>query len=355
MPTPAQIVVLPPGGARLEVQEVLLSDPGPYEVLVRQYASGICHSQLDHIAGADPDQPLILGHESSGVVIQTGSQVRHVTAGDEVLITWIARDRSRVPNPVRISLYDGTETGTRNVFTWATHTLADEQFVVKVPSGLPGDLTSIIGCAIMTGSGAVLNTADPEPGSSVAVWGAGGVGLSAVAAARNVGASTVIAVDIAPEKLALAQRLGADMTLNALETNVVDEIRRVTIAGDGTSGVDYSIDCTGLSNNLRNSVEAVRPGVLGVRTGGSTILVGAIRGNFELPGMELINGQKSLVGCFGGGCHPDRDFPIFVNWFIEGRLDLEALVTNRYTLDEVSVGVDDLRSGRIAGRGIIEF
>jgi S-(hydroxymethyl)glutathione dehydrogenase / alcohol dehydrogenase len=354
MSTPARIVVLPAGASQLKVVDIDLPAPGPYEVLVEQFATGICHSQLDQMAATDPAKPLVLGHESSGVVRAVGERVEHVSVGDEVLITWVARNRERAPQPVRIPFRDGSEAVTRNVYTWATHALADEQYVVKIAKGLPGDLVSIVGCAIMTGAGAVINSAAPAAGTSAAVWGVGGIGLSAVAAARNVGASPVIAVDISDVKLQLASRMGADKVVNAAEVDPVAEIRRLT-ARDGVEGVDYSIDCTGLAGNLPKSVAATRSGVLGVGVGGSTILVGAIRGPFELPGMELINGQKRLIGCFGGECHPERDFPIFLDWFTEGRLDLDALVTDRYPLDEIAQGVEDLRSGRILGRAIVEF
>jgi S-(hydroxymethyl)glutathione dehydrogenase / alcohol dehydrogenase len=354
MSTTARVAVLPAGADQLEVVEVDLPDPGPYEVLVEQFATGICHSQLDQMAAADPAKPLVLGHESSGVVRAVGDLVEHVAIGDEVLITWVARNRERAPKPVRIPFRDGSEAVTRNVYTWATHALADEQYVVKIAKGLPGDLVSIVGCAVMTGAGAVINSAAPPAGATVAVWGVGGIGLSAVAAARNSGSSPVIAVDISDVKLQLASRMGADKLVNASEVDPVAEIRRLT-ARDDVAGVDYSIDCTGLAGNLPKSVAATRPGVLGVGAGGATILVGAIRTSFELPGMELINGQKRLIGCFGGECHPERDFPIFLDWFSEGRLDLGALVTDRYSLDEIAQGVADLRSGRIVGRAIVEF
>ena len=355
MVIPARIAVLPPGGATLDVRDILIPSPGPYEVIVQQHATGICHSQLDHLAGADPSRPLILGHESSGAVIATGENVDHVAVGDEVLVTWVPRNNSRLPRPVRIPFGDGTEATTRNVYTWATHALADEQYVVKIPKGLPGDLISIVGCAIMTGAGAVINSARASADRSVAVWGVGGVGLAAVAAARNSGASPVIAVDIADDKLALSYRMGAHAALNATQVDAIYEIRKLTTREDGTAGVDYSIDCTGLSSNLPKAVAATRSGVPGTSAGGVAVLVGAIRGSFELSGMELINGQKTLIGCFGGGCSPDRDFPLFLKWFAEGNLDLNALVTTRYSLDQVNEGVEDLRAGRIAGRGIIEL
>jgi S-(hydroxymethyl)glutathione dehydrogenase / alcohol dehydrogenase len=355
MSTTARVVVLPPGGRALEIQPVNIPDPGPFEVVVEQRATGICHSQIDHIASADPAKPLVLGHESAGIVVAAGDQVEHVGIGDNVLVTWLPRSSSRKAQPVRIPLGCGDWAVTRNVFTWGTHCVADEQYVVKAPKGLPADLVSIVGCAIMTGAGAVLNCAAVTAGKSAAVWGVGGVGLPAVAAARNLGASPVIAVDIDEGKLRLAKHMGADHVVNARETDAVAEIRRLTQTADGTDGVDYSIDCTGRADNLPKSLAAVRPGIPGQRPGGTSVLVGAIRTSFELPGMELINGQKRLAGCLGGACVPERDFPVFLDWFQAGRLDLAALVTDRYRLDQVNEGVEDLRRGRITGRAVIEL
>jgi S-(hydroxymethyl)glutathione dehydrogenase / alcohol dehydrogenase len=318
---------------------------------VEQRAIGICHSQLDHIAHADSTKPLVLGHESAGVVIAIGEGVEHLGAGDDVVLTWLPRSRERPPRPVRLTLANGQAVVTRNIYTWATHALADEQYVVKAPAGLSADLASIIGCAIMTGAGAVINCAKVQAGCSAAIWGTGGVGLAAVAAARNTGATPIIAVDIDEVKLQLAKRVGADHLVNATHADPVTELRRLTSTGDGLAGVAYSIDCTGQAGNLPKAVAAVRPGLPGGRPGGTAVLVGAIRGSFELPGMELINGQKRLAGCLGGACLPDRDFPVFFDWFGSGRLDLAALVTDRYSLDQVSQGVDDSdRSTCIAWR-----
>jgi S-(hydroxymethyl)glutathione dehydrogenase / alcohol dehydrogenase len=355
MSTKARIAVLPPGGQKLQIQSVRIPDPGPWEVLVEQRATGVCHSQLGHIAGADPTRPLVLGHESFGIVVATGVGVEHVEVGDEVFITWMPRSATRKPQPTRVPLENGDWAVTRNVFTWGTHCLADEQYVVKAPNGLPGDLASIIGCAVMTGAGAVVNSAEVQAGESVAIWGVGGVGLVAVAAARNVGASPVIAIDIDEAKLKLAMKLGADHAVNASVVDAVAQVRSLTRAPDGVEGVDYSLDCTGRADNLPKSLAAVVPGVPGANRGGTAVLVGVIRSSLEIGGMELVNGQKRLAGCLGGGCVPDRDFGTFVDWYRTGRLDLAALVTDRYTLDQVNEAVEDLRGGRILGRAVIEL
>jgi len=355
MSTEAQIVVLPAGGTTLEIQTVQIPDPGPFEVLVRQRATGVCHSQLGHIAAADPAQPLVLGHESYGTVVAVGDQVTHVVPGQDVFITWISRNAARKPNGVTIPFPDGSAATTRNVFTWGTYALADEQYVVAAPSDLPPDVASIIGCAVMTGAGAVLNSSPVAQGDTVAVWGVGGVGLVSVAAAKISGASRIVAVDIDERKLDFSRHFGADDVVNALTADAVSEIRRLAPRTDGVEGVDHSYDCTGRADNLAKSLAVVRPGVPGRNQGGSLVLVSVIRGSLEIPGMEMLNGQKHITGCLGGSGVPERDFPVYVDWYRSGRLDLDALVTNRYTLEQVNDAVADLRGGKILGRAVIEF
>jgi S-(hydroxymethyl)glutathione dehydrogenase/alcohol dehydrogenase len=355
MTTEARIVVLPPGGTTLEVQEVTLPSPQAFEVVVEQRATGVCHSQLGHIAHADPTQPLILGHESFGVVIAAGKDVEHVEVGDEVFVTWLPRVTSRSPHRSRIPLADGGWAVSKNVFTWGTHCLVDEQYVVKADPGFPPDIGSIIGCAVMTGAGAVVNSADVKAGDSVAVWGVGGVGLVAVAAARAVGAAPVIAIDIDQTKLSLAERMGAHHVIDVSQVDAVEAVRAVTAHADGTRGAEHSIDCTGLARNLRSSLAAARPGVPGGPSGGAAVLVGVIRDAVEFTGLDLLNGQKRIIGCLGGGCVPDRDFGTFVDWYRRDLLQLDPLITNRYELDDVNQAVDDLRHGRVVGRAVIEL
>ncbi|MBE0610159.1 MAG: alcohol dehydrogenase catalytic domain-containing protein, partial [Dehalococcoidia bacterium] len=197
MPTPARVVIVPQElGAPLTVESLQLPDPGPYQVVVKQFASGVCHSQL-HQIHRPRTAPAVLGHESTGVVLAKGREVRHVKEGDEVMVTWVARDgehATRRPGGVSLSLPGGAEAASTSVFTWADSTIADEQYVVKMPPGQKKDVTSIIGCAVMTGAGAVYHTAGVKKGQSVAIFGVGGVGLSAIAAAKVVEANPIIAV-----------------------------------------------------------------------------------------------------------------------------------------------------------------
>jgi S-(hydroxymethyl)glutathione dehydrogenase / alcohol dehydrogenase len=358
MSTEARIAVLPPGQEQLELREVTIDTLGPYEVVVRQRAFGVCHSQLDRIFDPSRTASMLLGHESIGTVVEVGAEVTYVAPGDEVLTTWIPRSPllGRAPVPSRVVFPDGDEASTHNTFTWGTHAVVDEQWVVKAPAGTSLDLGAIIGCALMTGAGAVINTADVRPGQAVAVWGTGGVGLCAISAAVNRGASPVIAVDVDDEKLALAKQFGATELVNARTADAVAAVRDLTPHEDGTRGADYVFDCTGIGKNIPVSLSAVRPGIRGAGIrGGAAVMVGIPRAPFELSAFDLLNGEKSLLGCVGGSCHPERDFPTFLEWTREGRFDPSALVTDRYPLAELNRAVDDLHHGRVRGRAVVEL
>ena len=202
MATPARVVVLDPSGS-LDVIDLELPDPGPYQVIVKQFASGVCHSQL-HQMHTPRKAPVVLGHESTGIVLKAGASVSHVAEGDTVMVTWVPRDAAgakRNPEPARLTLPDGSVAVSQNVFTWADTTIADEQYVVKVAPETEKEVTAIIGCAVMTGAGAVENTAGVKAGDSVAIFGVGGVGLSAVVAASKLKADPIIAIDLDEEKL----------------------------------------------------------------------------------------------------------------------------------------------------------
>ncbi len=310
--------------------------------------------------------PAVLGHESTGVVLAKGNQVSHVKEGDRVMVTWVPRDAEgsagRVPDAVTLNLNDGTTAVSRNVFTWADHTIADEQYVVKMDEDIPTDVTAIIGCAVITGSGAVYHTAGVQEGESVAIFGVGGVGLSAVVAAKVVGADPIIAVDLDDEKLEFAKQHGATIGINASQVNAVEEIRRLCVnesqhdmLGQPLAGADYAFDCIGHKVTMEQIVPAVHPGGFGQSTGGMAVLVGVPQTSVELDARDMLVNEKKFVGSIGGSCRPDRDFPMFVRWFKEGDLDLNAMVTQRYVLDDINEATRALAAGEIAGRSIMEF
>jgi Zn-dependent alcohol dehydrogenase len=363
MSTPANVVVLPQSTAKLRIEQLNLPDPGPTQVVVKQYASGICHSQL-HQMHRPRTSPVILGHESTGVVLKTGSEVSHVKEGDTVLVTWVPRNAAATDVPpvtATLNVSDGVAVS-ENVFTWADHTLCDQQYVVKVDPTIARDVTAIIGCAVMTGAGAVINTANVQPGDSVVIFGVGGVGLSAVVGARVAGANPIIAVDLDDDKLEFAKAFGATHGINASQTDPIEAIHEMT-ASEGkftifkqpVSGADFAFDCIGIKQTMEQIVPACRAGHFGAGPGGTAVLVGVPTTSVELNAIDVLVNEKHFIGSIGGSCAPDRDFPTFLKWHADGTLDLERMVTARYRLEDINEATDALQAGKISGRAILEF
>jgi len=364
MSTRARVVVVPKEKGPLSVVEMNLPDPGPYEVVVKQFSSGICHSQLHQIHN-DRTTPVILGHESTGVVIAKGKDVTHVKEGDHVMVTWVPRNKASNPRLAvagTLKLTDGNMAVSQNVYTWADNTVADEQYVVWTPKDTVKDVIAIIGCAVMTGAGAVLYTAGVKKGESVAIIGVGGVGLSAVVAAKVVGANPIIAVDLDEEKLKFARQFGATATINASKEDPIKAIRALTrrdgvydIRQRPVAGVDYAFDCIGRKETMEQILPAVRSGTYGISPGGTAVLVGVPQTKVELNAGDILANEKKYIGSIGGSCVPDRDFPIFLEWYKKGQLDLNALVTQRFKIDQINEAVAALEKGLIKGRAILEF
>jgi Zn-dependent alcohol dehydrogenase len=346
-------------GKPMVVEEIDLPDPGPTQVLIRQTASGVCHSQLHELHNPSPRGPIILGHESTGVVLAKGSAVTHVREGDRVMVTWVPRLPSEDgPKPVPANVtYEGKAISFgapdwTGVFTWAESVLIDEQFVVGFGDEVdaPMDVTAIIGCAVMTGCGAVLNSARVQANESVAVIGSGGVGLCVIQAAANVGASPIIAVDLSEEKIQFARSFGASHGVSASASDPVAGIRELT-----GGGVDFAFDAIGVAATMEQILFAARPGQIGVRDGGTAVLVGVPHGDQPAIPMRHIFGGKIYRGAPGGSSRPMHDFPIYLRWLREGRLPLQELVTRRYRLEQINEACAALEGGEIAGRAIIEF
>jgi Zn-dependent alcohol dehydrogenase len=359
----ARAAILVEPNKPLVVDEVEIPDPAPDQVLVKLFASGVCHSQIHTMRRpARPGQrlPALLGHESTGVVVAKGRNVKHVKEGDHVITTWVDRDNSTTDQPlVAHALNDRTQfvgkwrgkEVSHSAATWAEYALAQERMVVAMPNDVPTDITAIIGCAVMTGAGAIINTLAVRPGESVAVFGAGGIGLCAVSAAAIVDAYPIIAVDIIEEKLDFARRFGATHTVNARNVDAVQTIRELT-----HGGVDYAIDAIGLPRTQEQILGAVKPGYSGLNRGGTALLIGITPPDAKaILDTSLFIGSRSFTRTSGGDCRPDRDFPIFLRWYREGKLKLDDLVTNHYRLDQINSAVDDLEHGRILGRGILTY
>jgi Zn-dependent alcohol dehydrogenase len=359
MKTPAAIYVEP--GQPMVIDDIDLPDPGPTQVLVRHFATGVCHSQLHELNRPGPSVPLVLGHESTGVVNAVGSQVSHVKEGDHVMVTWVQRNASRGsprPTPAKVT-YKGAQvnfgapafTGT---FTWSRDTVVDQQMVVPLEKGVATDVTSIIGCAVMTGAGAALNSAQVRPGNSVAVIGAGGVGLCIVQACANLSAKPIIVVDLAEDKLEFARKFGATIGVNARNEDPVARVREL-MGGEPTSGVDFAFDAIGIGQTMEQILHMARGRHPGENAGGMAVLVGVPHGQMPTLPMHMLFGGKIYRGAPGGNSTPDRDFPLLVGWFKEGKLPLDLMVTRRYKLEQINEACEALAHGQIAGRAIIEY
>jgi Zn-dependent alcohol dehydrogenase len=363
MGTKCRAAILREPNEPLVVDEVEFPDPAPDQVLVKLFSSGVCHSQIHTMRRpARPGHrlPALLGHESTGVVAGRGRDVKHVKEGDHVITTWVDRNNSNTPLPLvnhtlndrpqSIASWGGKEV-LHSAATWAEYALASDRVVVPMPDDVPTDVTAIIGCAVMTGAGAITNTLQVRPGQSVAVVGTGGIGLCAVAAAAVVDAYPIVAVDVAEEKLMFARRFGATHTVNAREGDAVKAIHDLT-----RGGVDFAIDAIGLPQTQEQILRAVRAGYSGLNKGGTALLIGITPpGAKAILDTSLFIGNRSFTRTSGGDCRPERDFPVFIRWYREGKLKLDDLVTNRYALDQINTAVDDLEHGRILGRGIITY
>ncbi len=364
MSTPARIAILPQGSDTVRIDEIMLPDPGPHQVLIKIFSTGLCHSQLHEIAEPRLND-IMLGHEATGEILDTGAEVDHVVVGDRVIIGGIPRTLEappRRPESAQVEERDGRVALCQGVYTWADHALLDELYVVKVPRDTRPDVTCVIGCAVMTGAGAVMNTAKVRAGQSVAVFGAGGIGLCTIAAARIVGADPIIAVDLDDRKLAAARRHGATHGVNATKEDAVEAIRALTtsstefdMAGLPVAGVDVAFDCIGTDVTARQILPAARTKPLGAEGNSQAILVGIPARDFPVSPIDLFLHEKRLTGSLAGSCRPDRDVPLFLEWFVRGDLDLDALVTRRYALEAINEAIAALSKGEIEGRAIIEF
>ncbi len=311
----------------------------PGQVLVDVAYSGVCHSQLNEVRGhKGPDRflPRALGHEGSGRVVAVGGGVTKTKPGDPVVLSWLKGSGADVPGTVYAGAGGPVNSGA--IATFMRRTVTCENRVTVIPETMPLDLAALLGCAVPTGAGVVFNTTGLRTGDSVAVFGAGGVGLSAVMGATSVRAAPIIAVDVLPEKLAKARQLGATDTLNARECDPVAAIRDLT----GGKGVRVAIECAGQVTAMESAFESVISG------GGLCVIAGNLHdGHTMRVNPYSLIGGKRLVGTWGGESRPDADIPRYVDMFLSGRLALEKLGPVQYPLEEVNRALDDLEAGRV--------
>jgi alcohol dehydrogenase len=345
----------------LRIEEVELDPPGPGEILVRIAAAGLCHSDLSVIEGNRPrPMPMALGHEAAGVVEELGSGVEDLKKGDHVVMVFVpscghclpcSEGRPALCEPGAAAngagtLLSGARRLRRNgeavnhhlgVSGFADYAVISRRSCVKVDPELPLDEAALFGCAVLTGVGAVINTAQVPAGATVAVIGLGGVGLSSILGAVASGASRVVAVDLSDEKLGLARQLGATDTFNAGSPDAVDEIREAL-----KGGVEFAFEMAG-------SVRALDTAYKITRRGGTTVTAGLPPPShtLALSPVNLVAEERTLKGSYIGTCVPVRDMPRYIELYRRGKLPVDRLMSAHLKLDEINEGFDLLREGKV--------
>ncbi|RII15873.1 putative alcohol dehydrogenase D [Streptomyces sp. YIM 130001] len=342
-----------------DFRRLTLDPPRRDEVLVKIAATGVCASDAHTRSGRIPSpMPCVLGHEGAGVVVDTGEGVTHVVPGDHVALSWMPNCgtcryctagrpvlcSASAPALLAGTLMDGTvrmHDGDQDIHhysflsTFADHTVVPAASAVKIPDSVPLDVAALAGCGVLTGYGAVVNRAKVAPGDTVVIYGAGGVGLSAVMGAQLAGADQIIVVDPQEDKRAGAEIFGATRML-APSDDVVATVRRLT----GGAGADVAIDAVGANGLLEQAFDATTPG-------GTVVCVGvpAADSYAQVPGARFVREEKFLTGSLYGSSRPGQDIPKLLSLFASGRLPIDKLVSQTYRFDELDTAFDDLAAG----------
>jgi Zn-dependent alcohol dehydrogenase len=353
--------------------DVTVRDPGPGEVIVHIRACGLCRSDLSVVHGNIPwPAPAVLGHEGAGVIEAVGAGVTKIKPGDHVVMHTVANCghcahcESGRPTHCRetlgnrttpFSLGDGTPVSNfAATSAFAEYTVVKQDQVVPIGDDIPLNAACLIGCAVLTGVGAVLNRAKVRPGQTAAVFGVGGVGLNAIQALALSGASRVIAVDTIAEKRAMAEQFGATDFIDATQGDAAEQIRTLlphsktqTTGAFGSGGVDWTFECTGSPRALKSAVEALDWGggavIVGVPPHGSTI---------ELPINPIAYVDRTITGTRYGSSRPHIDIPMYIDFYRQGRLKLDELITKQYPIEQFETAFEDLEHGKLA-RGVLAF
>ncbi|MET9223242.1 S-(hydroxymethyl)mycothiol dehydrogenase [Streptomyces sp. NPDC088197] len=347
-------VIAPGKGEPVRVDTVVVPDPGPGEAVVRIQACGVCHTDLHYREGAiNDDFPFLLGHEAAGVVETVGDGVTEVAPGDFVILNWRAvcgRCRACLRGrpwycfdthnaKQKMTLKDGTELSPAlGIGAFAEKTLVAAGQCTKVDPAVSASVAGLLGCGVMAGIGAALNTGNVGRGDSVAVIGCGGVGDAAVVGSRLAGAARIIAVDIDDRKLATASAMGATHTVNSRDRDAVEAIRELT----GGNGADVVIDAVGRPETYKQAFYARD-------LAGTVVLVGvpSPEMTLELPLLDVFGRGGALKSSWYGDCLPSRDFPMLIDLHLQGRLDLGAFVTETIALDEVEAAFARMSEGDV--------
>ncbi len=354
MPQQVQGVIARSKNAPVEKVTINVPDPGPGEAVVKVQACGVCHTDLHYVQGGiGDDYPYLLGHEAAGIVESVGEGVRDLGPGDYVILNWRAvcgtcracrRGRPwycfNTHNATqKMTLEDGTELSPAlGIGAFLEKTLVAAGQCTKVDPAARPAVAGLLGCGVMAGLGAALNTGNVGRGDSVAVIGCGGVGAAAIAGARLAGARTIIGVDIDDRKLATARELGATDTVNSKETDAVTAVQGLT----GGFGADVVIDAVGVPETYRQAFYARD-------LAGTVVLVGVPTPTMqlELPLLDVFGRGGSLKSSWYGDCLPDRDFPMLIDLYLQGRLPLDAFVTEEVGIDDVDAAFERMHGGNV--------
>ncbi len=353
----------------LVIEEVELAGPDPGEVLVEIVGAGLCHSDLSVINGSRPRvMPMVMGHEASGIVREVGPGVHDLAPGDHVVFSFVPVCGHCVPcatgrpalcengakaNVAGTLLHSGRHfkdpSGQElnhhlGVSAFSQFTVAAQDSLVKIDPSVPLEKAALVGCAVMTGVGAVVNTARVQAGMSVAVFGMGGVGLSAVMGARASGAYPIVAVDLLDSKLELARQVGATHTVNARQNDPVEAVKEIT-----RGGADYAFESVGNEKVLIQAYHATG-------RGGTTVTIGIPHPSkqFAVPAVSLVGEERTVKGSYMGSAVPRRDIPRFIAMYQAGLLPVDKLVSRTIAIEEVNEAFDALARGEVA-RQVIRF
>ncbi|GAB4326493.1 MAG: Zn-dependent alcohol dehydrogenase [Dehalococcoidia bacterium] len=344
----------------LVIEEVDVDEPGPNEVLVKTAATGVCHSDLHFMEGKYPTQtPIVLGHESAGVVEKVGSAVTTVKPGDRVVIAfvtscgfcdncvqgkpYICNNSQALARGDRLRLNGQPMAQFAGMSAFAEQQLVHEHACVPVPDDVPMEAAALVGCSVMTGVGAVTNTARIPAGSTVAVVGCGGVGLNVIQGAVTAGASRIIAVDLIESKLAAAKEFGATDVVDASKGDPVQQVMAMT-----GGGVDFAFEAIGLKVTAEQCFNMIK-------RGGRAVVVGMIpvTDTVNVPGVGFLM-EKGIIGSFYGSTRQTHDMPWLMELYRQKRLKIDELISRRYKLDQINEAYEALKNGEV-NRSVIMF
>ncbi len=351
---------------KYSVEELTLDGPKAGELRIKMGATGVCHSDLSVINGTLPlPKPLLLGHEGAGVVAELGEGVDNFTVGDHVVLSFVPicgtcyfcnhkQPHLCTVGPPTGRMLDGTARvkmgGQEIAVMQFLGCMAEEAIVpaisaIPIDKSIPFDKAALVGCGVTTGVGAAIRTAQVAPGSTAAVFGCGGVGLSVIQGARLAGAARIIAVDLADNKLEMARNLGATDAVNGGKDNAVSKIMELT----GGIGADYTFEAVGVPTLMQQAEQACRRG------GTCTIVgVGKLTESVPFNALMLSLGGKTIKGSFYGDCNPKLDFPMYLDLYTNGKLNLDDMVTSTYKIEDAPQAIEDMQKG-LNARGVIVY